>query len=178
MDSSNLLIAVICEITDAKHESLPLPVNIVESWSLGSEIHQSSPGHLLREIARHATLWKVQVPAPGIEPGPKISQASALPTELQQLLCRMGQLLSYIEYSNWFSFLKDLKGVRCPAEVKVVCMSDLNWNFVHFPQKILFWLTHENPKDWKTPKDNSNTGGLAREDPKSPLTRSVGRERF
>ena len=89
----------------------------------------------------------MQVPAPGIEPGPKISQASALPTELQQLPCKMGQFLSYIEYSNWFSFLKDLKGVRCPAEVKVVCMSDLNWNFVHFPQKILFWLTHENPKD-------------------------------
>ena len=125
-------IPVICEITDAKHESLPLPVNIVESWSLGSEIHQSSPGHLLREIARHATLWKVQVPAPGIEPGPKISQASALPTELQQLLCRMGQLLTYIEYSNWFSFLKDLKGVRCPAEVKVVYICDFYWNFCSF----------------------------------------------
>ena len=74
----------------------------------------------------------MQVPAPGIEPGPKISLASALPTELQQLLCSMGQLLSYIEYSNWFSFLKDLKGVRCPAEVKVVYISDFYWNFCSF----------------------------------------------
>ena len=86
-------------------------------------------------------------PALGIESGPKISQVSALLTELQQLFSNRGQFLSYIEHSNWFGFLKDLKVVRCPAEVKVVCMSDLNWNFVHFPQKILFWLTHENPKD-------------------------------
>ena len=89
----------------------------------------------------------MQASGPGIEPGPKISQASALPTELQHLLCRKGQFLACIEHSKWFGFLKDLKVVRCPAEVKVVCMSDLNWNFVHFPQKILFWLTHENPKD-------------------------------
>ena len=74
----------------------------------------------------------MQVPAPGIEPGPKISQASALPTELQQLLCKMGQLLSYIEYSSWFSILKDLKGVRCPAEVKVVYIYDFYWNFCSF----------------------------------------------
>ena len=33
-------------------------------------------------------------------------------------------------------------------------------------------------QDWKSPKDNSNTGGLAHEDPKSPLIRSVSQERF
>ena len=56
----------IFEIADDKHGSLPLPVNIAESSTLGSEIHQSSPLHLLRErlIAPwHAAIGKVLTPA-------------------------------------------------------------------------------------------------------------------
>ena len=37
-------------------------------------------------------------------------------------------------------------------------------------------MINDNLKDWKTPEDNTITGDLTREDPKSPLPQSVGRK--